>query len=126
MKCNPHVSPLWKNPAANGPWYQVESNPVIPVDSRALTPTAKWTTATAAISRAISSVGDGGRECPSVLLGFSPGESAAGRPRGWGEKQDAAAPEGHPHPLSSPSRIPEPMTITAAMYGAAWNHPNAP
>ena len=34
---------------------------------------------------------------PSGLLGFSPGESAAVRERGPGEKQDAAAPEGRPH-----------------------------
>ena len=36
-----HVLPLWKNPAANGPWYQVLSNPVIPVESRVFTPPAK-------------------------------------------------------------------------------------
>ena len=35
MKCRSQVLPLWKNPAANGPWYQVESNPVIPVSSSA-------------------------------------------------------------------------------------------
>jgi hypothetical protein len=34
---------------------------------------------------------------PSVLLGFSPGESAATGERGWGEKEDAATPEGRPH-----------------------------
>ena len=34
---------------------------------------------------------------PSVLLGFSPGESGAVREREWGEKEDAAAPEGRPH-----------------------------
>jgi hypothetical protein len=34
---------------------------------------------------------------PSGLLGFSPGESAATGGRGWGEKEDAAAPEGRPH-----------------------------
>jgi hypothetical protein len=34
---------------------------------------------------------------PSILLGFSPGESGATGERGWGEKQDAAAPEGRPH-----------------------------
>ncbi len=38
MRCSRQVSPSWKNPAANGPWYQVESNPVIPVESFALTP----------------------------------------------------------------------------------------
>ena len=27
MKCRSHVSPLWKNPAANGPWYQVRVEP---------------------------------------------------------------------------------------------------
>lgn len=41
-----------------------------------------------------------GRGCPSGLLGFSPGEETAVREPGRGEKQDAAAPEGHPHPLS--------------------------
>ena len=34
---------------------------------------------------------------PSVLLGFSPGQSGVVGERGWGEKQDAAAPEGRPH-----------------------------
>jgi hypothetical protein len=33
---------------------------------------------------------------PSGLLGFSPGSLAAGGERESGEKQDAAAPEGHP------------------------------
>src|SRR3954464_7709465 len=106
MKCRPHVSPLWKNPAANAPWYQVESNPVIPVDSRNLTPAAKWTTATAAIARATSVASDGRWGGPSVLLGFSPGESAAGRGRRWGEKEDAAAPEGPPHLPPRRSRSP--------------------
>jgi hypothetical protein len=42
-------------------------------------------------------LGVGGRQGgPSVLLGFSPSESEADRERGWGEKQDAAAPEGPP------------------------------
>ena len=39
-----------------------------------------------------------GRGGPSRLLGFSPGESVAVRDRRRGEKQDAAAPEGPPHP----------------------------
>jgi hypothetical protein len=44
-------------------------------------------------------LGVGGRQGgPSRLLGFSPGDSAAGRDRGWGEKQDAAALEGPPYP----------------------------
>jgi hypothetical protein len=40
----------------------------------------------------------GGRGHPSRLLGFSPGESAAVREGGRGEKQDAAAREGYPRP----------------------------
>ncbi len=42
----------------------------------------------------------GGRGYSSRLLGFSPGDSEAGRERRWGEKQDAAAPEEYPHPPS--------------------------
>jgi len=38
--------------------------------------------------------------CPSGLLGFSPASLAAVRDCGWGEKGDAAAPEGHPIPPS--------------------------
>jgi hypothetical protein len=34
---------------------------------------------------------------PSGLLGFSPSAPGVVRERGWGEKQDAAAPEGRPH-----------------------------
>ena len=49
----------------------------------------------------------GGLGGPSVLLGFSPGESAAVRGRSWGEKEDAAAPEG---PLNPPS-----MTVFVAL-----------
>ena len=50
-------------------------------------------------------LGGGGRwGYPSVLLGFSPDESVAVRERGRGEKQDAAAPEGHPH-LPSPAAL---------------------
>ena len=54
MKCRLQVSPLWKNPAANGPWYQVESNPVIPVERCGFASAAKWTRAIAAISSATS------------------------------------------------------------------------
>ncbi len=39
-----------------------------------------------------------GRGWPSRLLGFSPRHLVAVRGRGWGEKEDAAAPEGHPRP----------------------------
>ena len=57
MKCRSQVLPLCANPAANGPWYQVVSNPVIPVPSRSRTSAAKLTTAAAAMARAIR-VGD--------------------------------------------------------------------
>jgi len=40
----------------------------------------------------------GGWGCPSGLLGFSPRRPAAVRARRRGEKEDAAAPDGHPHP----------------------------
>jgi hypothetical protein len=46
--------------------------------------------------------GPGGR--PSVLLGFSPGESGAVRGRDGGEKEDAAASEGRP-PGPSPAAL---------------------
>jgi len=46
----------------------------------------------------------GGWGRPSVLLGFSPEEEVAGRDRMQGEKEDAAAPEGRPHP-PSPSEL---------------------
>ena len=39
-----------------------------------------------------------GTGCPSRLLGFSPRTLEAVRGRSWGEKQDAAAREGHPVP----------------------------
>ena len=44
MNWRSQVWPLWAKPAANGPWYQVVSNPVIPVLSLSRTPTAKWAT----------------------------------------------------------------------------------
>src|SRR5680860_222267 len=49
----------------------------------------------------------GGWGCPSRLLGFSPRSLAAVRDRGWGEKQDAAAREGHTCP---PTRSRSPGT----------------
>jgi hypothetical protein len=49
---------------------------------------------------------------PSVLLGFSPGESGVVGGRGWGEKQDAAAPEGRPH-------RPSPAALIALAIAAA-------
>jgi len=50
------------------------------------------------LSRGQAAGGDGGG-CPSRLLGFSPLRRNLS-PCGHGEKQDAAAPEGHPHPPS--------------------------
>ncbi|HEX7244307.1 MAG TPA: hypothetical protein VF245_01920 [Solirubrobacterales bacterium] len=54
----------------------------------------------------------GGWGRPSVLLGFSPEEEVAGRDRMQGEKEDAAAPEGHPHP---PSRAAWVALLIAAL-----------
>jgi hypothetical protein len=56
----------------------------------------------------------GGRGSPSVLLGFSPGGRSFS-PRGQGEKQDAAAPEGDPRP---PSRGPSVATVIALAVAA--------
>ncbi len=56
----------------------------------------------------------GGWGCPSGLLGFSPGGGSLS-PSGQGEKQDAAAPEGHPHP---PSRKPSVATVIALAVAA--------
>src|ERR1700712_1411611 len=99
MKCRRHVSPLWKNPAANGPWYQVESNPVIPVPSRVLTPPAKCTTATAATSNAI--VTSTGRSENALGLG------------------DSSEPPRQNH-------TPPPTAATSTTYGTASNNPNVP
>jgi hypothetical protein len=64
----------------------------------------------------------GGLGCPSRLLGFSPGEPAAGRRRGWGEKEDAAAREGHPNPPSrgrSRTATAQAATLIALVIAAA-------
>jgi len=57
----------------------------------------------------------GGWGYPSRLLGFSPGESVAGRESFRGEKEDAAARDGYPHP---PSRSPSPGTAGREAYVA--------
>jgi hypothetical protein len=57
----------------------------------------------------------GGRGGPSVLLGFSPGASAAVREGKGGEKEDAAAPEGPPLP---PSQGPGVATVVALAIAA--------
>src|SRR4249919_614468 len=126
MKCKLHVSPPWKNPAANGPWYQVESNPVIPVDNLTFTPAAKCTTATAAIRRATRVVRDGGWGVPSGSLGFSPDEVVAVRERLPGEKEDAAASEGPPHPPPTRSQRPDPTMATTARYGIGLKRSKLP
>jgi len=53
----------------------------------------------------------GGWGRPSALLGFSPGEEVAGSGRMQGEKRDAAAPEGRPHP-------PSPAVLIALLIAA--------
>jgi hypothetical protein len=55
----------------------------------------------------------GGRGCPSRLLGFSPRSFAVVQGGDRGEKEDAAAPEGHPRP---PSRSPGPGTGGRGAY----------
>lgn len=64
-------------------------------------------------------VGVGGRQGgPSVLLGFSPGESSTGSGRGWGEKQDAAAPEGPPCRPSSAGLVALTIAAVAVIHFA--------
>jgi hypothetical protein len=48
---------------------------------------------------------------PSGLLGFSPGQLGVLGGRGWGEKEDAAAPEGRPH-------RPSPAALVALVIAA--------
>ncbi len=119
MKCKPHVSPLWKKPAANGPWYQVESNPVIPVDNRSFTPTAKWTTATAAIARATSVAGEeGGGSLRRWVFRLGSG----GCPRaGVGPKDPRAG--GTPPPSSQAQPEPGTNNDHRAIYGRDLNQP---
>jgi hypothetical protein len=56
---------------------------------------------------------------PSVLLGFSPGEPGAVRGRGWGEKEDAAAPEGRPHGPSPAALVAVAIAAVAIVHFAA-------
>jgi hypothetical protein len=56
---------------------------------------------------------------PSVLLGFSPGGSKAVREREWGEKEDAAAPEGRPHGPSPAAVVALVITAVAVVHFAA-------
>ncbi len=56
---------------------------------------------------------------PSVLLGFSPGEPEAVRGREWGEKEDAAAPEGRPHGPSPAAVVALAIAAVAIVHFAA-------
>ncbi len=56
---------------------------------------------------------------PSVLLGFSPGESGVVREREWGEKEDAAAPEGRPHGPSPAAVVALAIAAVAVVHFAA-------
>ena len=56
---------------------------------------------------------------PFVLLGFSPGESGAVRGREWGEKEDAAAPEGRPHGPSPAAVVALAIAAVATVHFAA-------
>jgi hypothetical protein len=56
---------------------------------------------------------------PSVLLGFSPGESGAVRGRAQGEKEDAAASEGRPHGPSPVAVVPLAIAALATVHFAA-------
>ena len=76
MKWRSIVLPVWKKPAAKGPWYQVESKPVMPVPRRSFTPLTKWPIAMPAISRATTVAIRDGRARPRVLP--SPGGASAG------------------------------------------------
>ena len=61
----------------------------------------------------------GGWERPSVLLGFSPEAKVAGRERMQGEKEDAAAPEGRPHPPSPGELVAFLIAAVAVVHFAA-------
>src|SRR5215203_92724 len=97
MKCRFQVSPLWKNPAANGPWYQVESNPVIPVDNFVFASAAKWAAAPMATSSAIKV---GTRDVSPA------GGDDGGSPPPGGEVPSETGPAGRS------TRVPAPRTPT--------------
>jgi hypothetical protein len=61
---------------------------------------------------------------PLPLAGFSASESVAVQGRRWGGKQDAAAPEGHPAPLS---RVPRMLLVALSLATASvlWLAPVA-
>jgi hypothetical protein len=61
----------------------------------------------------------GRRGRSSGLLGFSPAESEVVRERGWGEKEDAAAPEGPPHRPSPAALVALVIAAVAVFHFAA-------
>jgi len=65
----------------------------------------------------------GGWGRPSGLLGFSPAESLASRGRCRGEKEDAAAPEGRPHPPSVVALVAAAVATVAVIHFAAGVKP---
>ena len=94
--------PDWKKPAAKGPWYQVESKPVMPVPSRSFTPLTKWPMAMPAISSEMTVASNDGR-----------------RSRG-----DDSASDSGPSPTTHLS--PSPTTATATRYGTGLNADTVP
>ncbi len=121
MKCKLQVSPLWKNPAAKGPWYQVLSNPVIPVDSRVFTPAAKCAIARAAIASATAVGTQAGRDPPSA------GGTAAGDPRG-AEARPAPSTVGVAAVTGPAARSlsPTPTSATPTRYGTGFSSETVP
>ena len=113
MKCRSNVLPLWKNPAANGPWYQVESNPVIPVDSRVSTPAGEVDDRDGRDARATRAATE--RLGRRVLSWRHPPRCSALR---------ASAPRGPPpprHPPETQPQIPGRRAATATRYGSGSN-----
>src|SRR6476646_387404 len=113
MKCRPQVSPPWKKPAANGPWYQVLSNPVIPVESLVLASRAKWINAIAATSRAIT-VSRGGREVFSRHSTSSLWRDVSGEDLPSPSRRDATLQQ------------PNPTAATSTKYGTGSHQPKLP
>src|SRR5215203_6010209 len=108
MKCSSQVSPLWKNPTAKGPWYQVLSKPVMPVDSLPLASSVKWMTAIAATTNAINTA----RSRPSRRREVVPTHTCRvgrGRPPSGGR--------------GTTRHSPRPVTATRTKYGTGSHQP---
>src|SRR5215203_3476396 len=111
MKCSSQVSPLWKNPTAKGPWYQVLSKPVMPVDSLPLASIVKWMTAIAATTNAINTA----RSRPSRRREVVPTHTCRvgrGRPPSGGR--------------GTTRHSPRPVTATRTKYGTGSHQPKLP